>query len=316
MSRRSGPPPSAALIAGWALAAACVTGAPHHPAPESGPPKSPIQDRYAGARIDLLVAINQDRHAAGVVPVRLDSLATVAAQGHASAMAAGGFFSHYGQLGEAPYERLAGAGLTGHVQENVWRWQVRGLVPIGTADPWGAFDVNDAHGSLMASPGHRETILDPHRTHVGLGIASDAAGGAVYVVEDFMARYVEIDPPRLAWPGSETPLTGRVLDPSLRPLLLLLHREPEDTPGAREGPPPGPYTDGRGEGRVVPPWAIAWRPAGRSFELDLGPLLRESGRWYGVVYVAPRRVVEGALAAGAANTAQGWPGAAFVVDVY
>ncbi len=277
---------------------------------------SPIQDRYAGARIDLLAAINRDRHAAGVAAVRLDSLASVAAQGHASAMAAGGFFSHYGQLGEAPYERLARAGLTGHVQENVSRWQVRGLVPIGTADPWPAFDVNEAHGSLMASPGHRETILDPHRTHVGLGIASDPAGGAVYVVEDFLSRYVEIDPPRLAWPGSKTPLAGRVLDPSLRPLLLLLRREPDDTSRRGETPPPGPYSDGHGEGAIVPPWAIGWRPAGRSFELDLGPLLREPGRWYGIVYVAPRKVVEGALAAGAVNTSQGWPGAAFVVDVY
>ncbi len=304
-----------ALVAGLALVAACVTVARDHLSPQSGPPKSPIQDRYAGARIDLLAAINADRHAAGVAPVRLDSLATIAAQGHASAMAAGGFFSHYGQLGQAPYERLARAGLTGHVRENVYRWQMRGLVPVGTADPWLAFDVNDAHGSLMASPGHRETILDPHRTHVGLGIASDPANGAVYVVEDFMARYVQIDPPRLAWPGSKTPLTGRVIDPSLRPLLLLLRREPEVVPGTGN-PPPGPYVDGRGEGRIVPPWAIAWRPALRSFELDLGPLLGEPGRWYGVVYVAPRHEVEGALAAGAANTTMGWPGAAFLVHVY
>lgn len=293
---------------------ACVSVAGHDRSAPSGPPRSPLQDRYAGARVDLLAAINEDRHAAGVAPVRLDSPATIAAQGHATAMAEGGFFSHYGLLGEAPYERLARAGLTGHVRENVYRWQVRNLVAIGTVDPWVTFDVEDAHRSLMASSGHRETILDPHRTHVGIGIASAPEDGAVYVVEDFMARHVEIEPPRLALPGTETPLSGRVVDPSVRPLLLLLRREPEVDPGAG-APPAGPYADGRGEGLILPPWAIGWRPGGR-FELDLGPLLRESGRWYGVVYVAPRKVVEGALAAGTATTAQGWPGAAFVLDAY
>ncbi len=304
----------AAWIAGTAGLVACVSVGAYDPSPPAGPPKSPIPDRYARARVDLLAAINEDRHAAGVAPVRLDSLATVVAQGHAAAMATGRFFSHYGLLGEAPYERLARAGLTGHVRENVYRWQVRNLVAVGTVDPWLAFDVEDAHGSLMASSGHRQTILDPHRTHIGIGIASDPADGAVYVVEDFMARHVQIDPPRLALPGTVIPLSGRVADPSIRPLLLLLRREPEADPRAGN-PSPGPYPDGRGEGRVVPPWAIGWRPGGR-FKIDLGPLLRESGRWYGVVYVAPRKVVEAALAAGTATSDQGWPGAAFVVDAY
>ncbi len=315
MIRRIGRPLGTGLAA-LALGAACVSGAGHGPETETGSTAIPIRDRYATARLELLAAINADRHAAGVAPVHLDSLTTVAAQAHAAAMAAGGFFSHYGQLGEAPYERLARAGLTGHVQENVYRWRVRNLTPVGKVDPWPAFDVTGAHRSLMSSVGHRETILNPRRTHVGLGIAADSSDGAVYVVEDFVARHAEIDPPRLTWPGSRTPLSGRVLGRSLRPLLIILHRESGDVGRAAGTPPPGPYPDGRGEGRIVPPWAIGWRSGLLSFEADLGPVLREPGRWYGIVYVAPRKVVEGALAAGAANTGQGWPGAAFLVDVY
>lgn len=306
----------ASALATLGVGATCVSGAGHGPGAGPGTTSIPIQDRYAAARLELLAAINEDRHTAGSGPVLLDSLATLVAQRHAAAMAAGGFFSHYGPFGEAPYERLARAGLTGHVQENLYRWQVRSLAPVGTVDPWPAFDVADAHSSLMASPGHQETILDPLRTHVGLGIAADTSTGAVYVVEDFMARHVEIDPPRLTWPGSPTPLRGQVLDPALRPLLVFLHREPEEGAQVSRGPPPGPYPDGRGESRIVPPWAIGWRPGLLAFETDLGPVLRESGRWYGVVYVAPRRIVEGALGAGVVNTAQGWPGAAFLVDVF
>lgn len=305
--------PWRAAVAALAVGAACVPGPSRGPVTEPVT-RIPIPDRYAAARLELLAAINADRRAAGVGPVVLDSVATIVAQRHAAAMVAGGFFSHYGALGEAPYERAARAGLTGHVQENVYRWQVRHLSPVGTVDPWPAFDVADAHASLIRSPGHRETILDPRRTHVGLGIAADSSAGAVVVVEDFLGLHAAIDPPRLTWPGSSTRLAGRVLDPGLRPFLVLLHREPDDELSG--SPPPGPYLDGRGPARIVPPWAIEWGPAPFSFEADLGPYLRESGRWYGVVYVAPRRVVEGAVSAGAARTEQGWPGAAFVVDVF
>ena len=302
------------LAAAVLAALACAT-------PGSGPSRAteripvPIRDRYAAARLELLAEINRDRRAAGVAAVELDSLATAAAQGHAAAMAAGGFFGHYGVLGEAPYERLAAAGETGHVAENVYRRQVRTLTAVGGVDPWPAFDPRQAHRSLMASPGHRETIVDPHRTHVGLGIAADSAGATVYVVEEFVARHAEIEPPRLAWQQSVTPLAGRMLDPGLRPLPVLLRRDPAGA-ASGGGPRPGPYADGRGEGRVVPPWGIGWRPARLEFEVDLGPALREPGRWYGVLYVAPRHVVERALAVEAVNTEQGWPGAAFLVDVY
>ena len=302
-----------ALLAGLVGTFGCAPVSRPAVRSEAGAPTVPIRDRYAAARLELLAAINRDRHAAGLAPVRLDSLATVVAQGHATAMVTDRFFSHYGLFGEAPYERAARAGVDGHVQENVYRWRLRTLDPAGTGDPWPVFDVPQAHRSLMASSGHRETILDPHRSHVGLGIAADPESGAVYVVEDFLARYAEIDPPPPSWPGARTSLKGRVLDPGLRPLLVRLHREPVDAIGI---PTPGPYRDGRGEGRIVPPWAPGWRSGPRSFEIDLRAALGDPGRWYGVLYVAPRRTVERALGRGAVTTEEGWPAAAFLVDVY
>ena len=53
-----------------------------------------------------------------------------------------------------------------------------------------------------------------------------------------------------------------------------------------------------------------------------GPGFEESARRFAALdpvvgwVEMPDAVVEGALAAGVVNTEQGWPGAAFVVDVY
>ena len=278
----------------------------------------PIRDRYAQARIDLLRAINEDRSSTGRALVTLDSLATVVAQSHAEAMSAHGFFSHYGPAGDAPYERLAEAGGTAHVLENVFQWRERGSSPRRMGDPWGRFDVRQAEAWLMASPGHRETILDPHRTSVGLGMAVDAGRGEVVIVQDFIARHVDIDVPPRAWRRSPTGISGRVLATGLRPILIVLRRELRPRPWQVTGdrPPGGSYDDGTGRAMLLPPWAIAWRPSDRSFTATL-PLGRgsESGRYYGIVYVAPERNVERALGRGSVATEDGWPGAAFVIDL-
>jgi hypothetical protein len=67
----------------------------------------------------------------------------------------------------------------------------------------------------------------------------------------------------------------------------------------------------------VPPWAIEWQSTSRSFELVL-PLGRLSspGRYYGIVYVAPEAVVDGAIARRSVNSEDGWPGGAFVIDLF
>lgn len=279
----------------------------------------PIADRYANGRLELLSLINQDRNANGAPPVTLDSLATVVAQAHAEAMAAEDFFSHYGRGGDSPYERLAEAGGTAHVRENIFQRVERGSDAFTGSDPWFDFQVADAEEWLMGSAGHRESIVDPHRTGVGIGMAVDQARHAVFVVQEFVAQHIEMEAPARGWRRSPTVIRGRVLSPDLRPLVVILRKEPVERAWVEAGEPPpsGPYSDGEGRGAVVPPWAIEWQPTSRSFELVL-PLGRSSspGRYYGVLYVATAVVVDGAVGRRSVNSEDGWPGAAFVIDLF
>ena len=304
-----------ARLAGVLLVACAPAYAPPD-ATAPGTPRPSLDPTLKRERLALLAQINADRRATGAPPLVLDTLATSVAQEHAEAMANGGFVSHYGPGGDAPYERYALAGGTAHVVENVLGQRVSGFRP-GEATLAERFDAELVHDFLMSSPGHRASILDPHRTHVGLGIAFGPDGRSLLVAEEFLARHAEIVAPRLTWHRSSIEIAGRVSGSRIRPLLLVLRREPAIRAWASRGepPPPGPYSDGAEGGSVlVPPWLIAWRRDG-FFEAPL-PLQREApGRYYGILYVAPSGVVESALARGRVTTEDGWPGAAFVIEV-
>lgn len=277
---------------------------------------TPIVDRYARARLILLDEINADRAEQGVAPVGLDSLATVVAQQHADAMAKEGYLSHYESDGSAPYERFGEAGGVAHVRENVFRWSRRPDDPRDRRWAWPEFDIREAERWFMGSPGHRATILDPSRTHVGIGVAEDRERGAVFVVQEFIARHAWIDAPQVAWSRAPTTIRGRMLGAGTRPLLLFVSREPDVDPWVGDVPPRGSYLDGSHEGVLVPPWKITWNWSDRSFEVHLDPAaLGGPGRYYGIVYVAPEERVWEALGVGRVNSNEGYPGASFILDV-
>jgi uncharacterized protein YkwD len=309
------------LLCAFALAGvACGTPrAVRVATPEPSKDPVPIADRYANGRLELLGLINEDRTANGAPPVTLDSLATVVAQAHAEAMAAEDFFSHFGRGGDSPYERLAEAGGTAHVRENIFRRVERSSDALTSSDPWFDFEVEDAEKWLMGSPGHRESIVDPHRTGVGVGITVDQTRHTVFVVQDFVAQHIDLEAPARGWRRSATVVRGRVRSPERRPLVVILRKEPVERAWVAAGrpPPSGPYPDGEGKGTIVPPWEIEWQPTSRSFELIL-PLDRSSspGRYYGVIYVATEVVVDRAISRRSVYSEDGWPGGAFVIDLF
>lgn len=277
---------------------------------------TPIRDRYARARLILVDEINADRAERGIPPVAIDSLATVVAQQHAEAMAREGYLSHYEADGTAPYERFGEAGGTAHVRENVFRWSRRSSDPRDDGWAWPDFDIREAEEWLMSSSGHRATILDPGRTHVGIGIAEDRERRAVLVVQEFIARHARVEAPRHAWRRSVTKIRGRMTRPGTRPLLVFVSREPAVEPWEGETPPGGSYMDGSGQGVLVPPWRIRWFWSDRSFEVELNPSeLGGPGRYYGIVYVAPEESVREALGARRVDSTEGYPGASFLLDV-
>jgi hypothetical protein len=149
---------------------------------------------------------------------------------------------------------------------------------------------------------------------VGIGFAVDPRERAVFVVQEFVARHATLVAPRSATSDVPARVWGRVLAADLRPLLVVVRREPSTRPwGSRGDPPPGPYEDGGVDPVYMPPWAFAVLPDG-TFALDLVAQLRP-GRYYAVLYVAPSHEVEVALARRRAYPGQGWPGAAVVFEV-
>jgi hypothetical protein len=116
--------------------------------------------------VELIELINSERAQAGLDQLIPSEQLSQVARGHSMDMATNQFFSHHspttGDLGSRlrssaiPYRRAG---------ENI------------------ALDhsVGEAHQAFMSSPHHRENVLDPSSTHVGVGIVQ--AGNRIMVTE-------------------------------------------------------------------------------------------------------------------------------------
>lgn len=169
--------------------------------------------------------INRDRQAAGLAPVVWDSTAAALAQRHAEDMLDGPFFSHWNRDGYGPDHRAAlEANLTDAVFENIHAYWLR--FDDGRPAPitdW-AERVRAAQAGWMQSPGHRDNILDPARTHVGVGIAYRPDIGELRMVQEFVNRYVELAPlPASSIVGDRVTLEGGLLDGASDPLVNLAY---------------------------------------------------------------------------------------------
>jgi uncharacterized protein YkwD len=128
-------------------------------------PARPTGDR-SGPAGRLLELINRDRTAAGLAPLALrNDLGGIAAWFSGRLAQEGGLRHNQGFLSAPSLARLGATKLG----ENV------------------AVDQSpeSAHRQFMASSHHRANILDPDFGRVGISVF--AAGGSIYVVEDFAA---------------------------------------------------------------------------------------------------------------------------------
>lgn len=110
---------------------------------------------------------NAARRQHGLPPLAKDEALAAAARAHSVDMLARGFFSHVNPDGLSPSQRLP----LGYAQalkrsgENIWMGS--GLGPADRARL-----ARMIVAGLLASPGHRENILSPHYTHLGVGVAA------------------------------------------------------------------------------------------------------------------------------------------------
>lgn len=138
----------------------------------------------------------------------------------------GQYFSHWNHQGYGPDHRASlDAGISDAVFENIHTYSLHfddgRPVPILN---WRQ-RILDGHLGLMASPGHRRNIMDPSHTHVGIGIAYAPEIGEMRLVQEFVNRYVELEPLPARLPvGSDVQISGRLLDGASNPLINVAYK--------------------------------------------------------------------------------------------
>lgn len=112
---------------------------------------------------------NMEREARGIPPLTWDDGAAEAAYEHCWDMHLRDFFDHYNPDGDGPVERMEQAGVVFlYAGENIARGQ---RTPVEVVQAW------------MESPGHRENLLSPVWTHVGIGVHSGPDRGPWWAQE-------------------------------------------------------------------------------------------------------------------------------------
>lgn len=146
---------------------------------------TPSSENLAVVRSATICLVNRERAAHGERPLIVNGRLNRAAQGHTEEMIAQDYFSHYSPTGDTPGSRIRAAGyiyssgLGYEIGENI-AWGTRYLsTPRAIVEAW------------MASPGHRDNILDARYRETGMGVVaavptSDGHGqpGATYT-QDF-----------------------------------------------------------------------------------------------------------------------------------
>jgi uncharacterized protein YkwD len=116
-------------------------------------------------RAATLCLINRERAAHGMSALRQNSHLEQAAQSHTESMAFGDYFEHVGPRGDTPGDRLRASGyiyssqIGFEIAENLAWGTLSRATPRAIVAAW------------MASPGHRENILDPHFHDTAVGVS-------------------------------------------------------------------------------------------------------------------------------------------------
>lgn len=158
-----------------------VPPAPVTPTPSAEPPAAePPAAEPPAAPEELLAAIedqvfalaNEAREAAGVAPLeRMPELDVVARAWSTTLATEGRDLAH-----NPDYSRQVPAGWSAAGENVAWMGETRLVSADDVAGP--------VHQGWMDSPGHRENLLSPEYTHIGVGVAFSAEHG-YYLTQNF-----------------------------------------------------------------------------------------------------------------------------------
>ena len=170
--------------------------------------------------------INQDREKASAQPVVYSEPLSLLADEHCREMLREGYTSHWNRAGWKPYMRYSQGGVTDHTSENIASMNSTGFeVSFDSVKA----ELTARHESLIGEEPpydqHRQNILDPHHTHVGIGVAYSRAG--LRMIQIFARRYVSLEPiPKRQGRSSSVQLKGQVLVPGYDLQAISVFYEP------------------------------------------------------------------------------------------
>ncbi|MGM0470894.1 MAG: CAP domain-containing protein [Bacillota bacterium] len=122
----------------------------------------------ASAEKTMLNLLNQERTQRGLEPLQVDLDLVKVARAKSQDMIENDYFAHQSPTFGSPFNMLDELGINYYFAgENIA----------------GASTVQQAHQSLMNSPGHRENILKERFTHVGIGIINGGPYGMMFTQE-------------------------------------------------------------------------------------------------------------------------------------
>lgn len=117
------------------------------------------------AESQMLALLNEERVAVGLRPLTIDARLVPVARAHSEEMFRLRYFGHQSPRTGSPFDRIDAAGIRySRAGENLAYAQ----------------SVAVAHRGLMASAGHRENILRPEFTRIGIGVISAGPYGRMF----------------------------------------------------------------------------------------------------------------------------------------
>lgn len=145
---------------------------PTKPVPEVKPDPTPDQGQVSASQIEqaVLTLTNAERQKAGLKPLQMDDKLMKSARAKSADMASKNYFSHTSPTYGSPFDQMKANGITYRAAaENI---------------AMGQRSAEEVVKGWMESPGHRQNILTPGFTHIGIGY--DARGN--YWTQQFIQK--------------------------------------------------------------------------------------------------------------------------------
>ncbi|HUP63041.1 MAG TPA: CAP domain-containing protein [Thermoanaerobaculia bacterium] len=150
---------------------------------------SDMEETRTTLRQHVLQLINRDRALYNLPPVQLDVESSAMGDEYCRTQIRNGTTGHFTTDGHTPYMRYSFAGGNDGVSENAAAWSATYAFSERALYEMARRSQDAMMAEMPPKDGHRRTILDPHATHAGIGLAWER--GEFRLVHEFIRRYVD-----------------------------------------------------------------------------------------------------------------------------